>query len=168
MLADASLDLPEEAWVLADTDPGPPEECAEDRTVLSGRSEKNPHQWHLTFDSFHFFPGGSSSRVGLTARDHSQHLGFYQLSGFQKGDAFFNTDVLNISFCQTGQSWANEVWGPLQLEHSLGPSHRPSCLSFPHHWHFSATLQRLLVWPNLLQLKHRIGFGTNKATFTFR
>ena len=55
MLADASLDLPEEAWVLADTDPGPPEECAEDRTVLSGRSEKNHISdiWHSTvFISF--------------------------------------------------------------------------------------------------------------------
>ena len=60
-------------------------------------------------------------------------------------------------------------WGMgLQLEHSLGPSHRPSCLSFPHHWHFTATLQHWFVWPNLSQLKQRIMFGTNKATFTFR
>ena len=53
--ADAGLDLPEEAWVPADTDPGPPEERTEDRAVLSGRSEKThvSDVWHSTvFISF--------------------------------------------------------------------------------------------------------------------
>ena len=57
---------------------------------------KTPHQRRLTLDSFHFFPGGSGNGIGLTARDNSQHLSFYQLSGFQKGDAFFNMDSLNL------------------------------------------------------------------------
>ena len=78
------------------------------------------------------------------------------------------TRWISFSFCQTGQSLADEAWGPLQLEHSLGPSHWPSCLSFPQPIHFTATLQRWLVCPNLLQLKQCIGLGTNKATFTFR
>ena len=38
--ANARLDLLEEAWVLANTDPGPPEEHIEDRTVLRGCSRK--------------------------------------------------------------------------------------------------------------------------------
>ena len=70
------------------------------------------------------------------------------------------TRWITFSFCHTGKSLADEAWGPLQLEHSLGPSHRPSCLSFPQPGHFAAILQLWLMWPKLL--------GTNKATFTFR
>ena len=39
--ADTVPDFPEEAWVLVDTDPGPPEEPTLDSVVLNGRSEKN-------------------------------------------------------------------------------------------------------------------------------
>ena len=53
---------------------------------------------------------------------------------------------ISFSFCQTGQSLADEVWGPLQLEHNLGSSHWPSSLSFPQPRHYAATLQRWLVW----------------------
>ena len=123
----------------------------------------------MTFNRFGLSPGGNGSGVGTTASNHSQRPGFYQLSGFRKGYVFLNADSLNLlSFCQTGQSLADEAWGRMQIEQSLGPSHRPSCLSFPQPGHFSATLQRWLVWPNLLQLKQRIGFGTNKAAFTVR
>ena len=38
--ADAALDFTEEAQVLANSLPGPPEVCTEDRTVLSGQSKK--------------------------------------------------------------------------------------------------------------------------------
>ena len=58
---------------------GPPEERTEDGAVLSGRSEKT-RQRCLTLDSFHFFPGGSGSSIGLTS----------------KGYAFLNADSLNL------------------------------------------------------------------------
>ena len=48
--ADTGLDLPEEAWDPADTDPSPPQERTEDGAVLGRRSE-NPHisdVWHST------------------------------------------------------------------------------------------------------------------------
>ena len=47
--------------------PGPPEKRTEDGAVLSGRSEKEKK--HVSDVSFHFFPGGSGSGVGLTSRD---------------------------------------------------------------------------------------------------
>ena len=75
---------------------------------------------------------------------------------------------ISFSFFQTGHSLADAAWGPLQLQHIWGPSHCSSCLSFPHRWHFAVVLQRWLVWPNLLLLKHRSGFGTNRSTFIFR
>ena len=37
--ADTGPDLPDEAWVPADTDPGPPEARKLSCTILSGRSE---------------------------------------------------------------------------------------------------------------------------------
>ena len=63
---------------------------------------------------------------------------------------------------------ADAAWGPLQLEHIWGTSHCSSCLSFSHRWHFAVVLQRWLVQPNLLQLKHCSGLGTNRSTFTYR
>ena len=77
-----------------DTDPGPPEEYTLDSVFLSGRAEKEKKKekkvkdvWHSTdLDS----SGGSGSGVGLTSRDHSRHLGLYQLSGSGK-DMRFST-----------------------------------------------------------------------------
>ena len=48
--ADTVLDFPEEAWVLVDTNPGPPEERTLDSVVLSGRSENIQvnEVWHWT------------------------------------------------------------------------------------------------------------------------
>ena len=50
VLADTVLDFPAEAWVPADTDPGPPEERMLDSVVLSGRSENIQvnEVWHWT------------------------------------------------------------------------------------------------------------------------
>ena len=63
--ADVGLDLPEEAWVPADTDPGRP---ARQRNVLKielfWAGKKQPRQRRLTLDTFHFFPGGSGSGSG--------------------------------------------------------------------------------------------------------
>ena len=53
-LADTVLDFLEEAWVLVDTNLGPPEEHTLDSVVLSGRSENTQvnEVWHWTdFDS---------------------------------------------------------------------------------------------------------------------
>ena len=61
--ADAGPDFQEEAWVPVNIDLGPPEACTLDSAVLSGRSEKKPYQRSLSFDGFHFFPGGNSSSV---------------------------------------------------------------------------------------------------------
>ena len=48
--ADTILNFPEEAWVLVDTDPAPPEECMLDSVVLSGHSENTQvnEVWHWT------------------------------------------------------------------------------------------------------------------------
>ena len=83
--ADTSPIFPEDAWLPASTDLGPPETCKPDCAVL-------------TFHGFDIFLGGTNSRVRLAARDHSQHPSFNQVSGFQKGDVFFNSDALNFLF----------------------------------------------------------------------
>ena len=79
-----------------DTDLGLPEERTLDSVVLSGHSENTQVNEVLTLNRFGFSSGGSGSGVGLTSSDHSRHLGFNQLSGFQKGYAFLNVDTLNL------------------------------------------------------------------------
>ena len=82
----------------------------------------------------------------------------------------FSTRIRSISFCacQIGQSLAEEAWEPLQFEQILGPSQPLSCLSFPHWVHFAVDLERWVVWPNPLQLKHLSGFGMKSSTLTFK
>ena len=48
--ADTILGFMEEAWVLVDTDPGPPEERTSDSVILSGRSQNTQVNkvWHWT------------------------------------------------------------------------------------------------------------------------
>ena len=167
--ADTILDFPEEAQVLVDTDPGLPDECTLDSVILSGWSENTQvnEVWHWTdLDSLLVEVATAQvlppeTTVGILASTNCLA---------SRKDTHFSTRTrwISLSLRQTGQSPADEAWGPLQLEHSLGPSHWPSCPSFPQPVHLAATLQRWLACPNLLQLKQRIGLGTNKATFTFR
>ena len=93
--ADTILDFPEEAWVPVETNPGPPEERTFDSVVLSGRSE-NTQVNGLTLNRSGISSDGSGSGVGPTSNDHSQHLGFNQLSGFRKWYVFLNADKLNL------------------------------------------------------------------------
>ena len=164
-----TVDFPEEAWVPVDSDPGLPAERMWDSVVLSGRSENTlvNEVWHwtdldsLSVEAATVWVLPPETTVGNLASTNCLASG---------KDMRFSTWTcwIPFSFCQTGQSLVDDAWGPLQLEHSLGPSHWPSCLSFPQPVHFAATLQCWLMRPNLLQLKQRIGLGTNKATFTFR
>ena len=167
--ADASPDFLEEAWVLADTNPGPPEACIEDWTVLSGWCEKTQVNciWHST-DFISVLVETTAEKDLLLAITVGVLASTNCLASRKKMCFSMQMRWISFFFCQTEQSSADEAWEPLQLKHSLGPSHQPSCLSFLHHWHFAATLQHQLMWPNLLQLKKCTGFGTNKATFTFR
>ena len=89
------------------------------------------------------YQGENSSDIRIAGGDHSLHPHFYLDSG--KEMHCYLECLISFSFFHTGQSWADVAWGPLQLEHILGPSHWPLCLSFLHHWLFSATLQHWLV-----------------------
>ena len=81
-----------------------------------------------------------------------------------------------LEFCKSQSAVeTREKWRNLVAKSSVVPQ-QPSRLmdwwwwrwSFPHCWHFAGVLQSWLVWTNLLQLKHRSGFWTNRSTFTFK